>query len=69
MLATAALLVDVGRSLREAFFMFWATLWPLVLGFGISGAVQAFVPRDALRRRLGDHHPPAVARATAYGMV
>jgi hypothetical protein len=69
MLATASFLVDVGRSLREAFFMFWVTLWPLILGFGLSGAVQTFVPRDTLRRKLGDHQPPAVARATAYGMV
>lgn len=69
MLATATFLVDVGRSLREAFFMFWATLWPLILGFGLSGAVQTFVPRDTLRRKLGDHRPTAVARATAYGMV
>lgn len=68
-LATATVLVDVARSLREAFFMFWVTLWPLILGFGLSGAVQAFVPREALRRKLGDHRPPAVARATAYGMV
>jgi uncharacterized protein len=68
-LATASFLVDVGRSLREAFFMFWVTLWPLILGFGLSGAVQTFVPRDTLRRKLGDHRPPAVARATVYGMV
>src|SRR4029079_13177258 len=25
--------IDVTNSLREAFFMFWHTLWPLVLGF------------------------------------
>jgi uncharacterized membrane protein YraQ (UPF0718 family)/YHS domain-containing protein len=68
-LATASVLVDIGRSLREAFFMFWVTLWPLVLGFGISGAVQAFVSRDALRQKLGDHRPAAVARATGFGMV
>jgi uncharacterized membrane protein YraQ (UPF0718 family)/YHS domain-containing protein len=68
-LATATVLVDVGRSLREAFFMFWVTLWPLILGFGLSGAVQTFVPRDTLRRKLGDHGPPAVGRATVYGMV
>ena len=30
-----------GRSLKEGFFMFWETLWPLVLGFTLSGAVQA----------------------------
>ena len=69
MYATATVLVDIGRSLREAFFMFWETLWPLVLGFGIAGAVQAFVSRDALRQRLGDHGVPAVARASLYGMV
>jgi len=69
MFATATVLVDIGRSLREGFFMFWETLWPLVLGFGIAGAVQAFVSRDALRKRLGDHRAPAVARASLYGMV
>ena len=69
MLATATVLVDIGRSLREGFFMFWVTLWPLVLGFGLAGAVQAFVSRDAMRRRLGDHRTPAVLRASGYGMV
>jgi hypothetical protein len=59
----------VGRSLRESFFMFWETLWPLVLGFGLSGAVQAFVSKDAMRRRLGNHRPAAVARASGFGMV
>ena len=68
-LATATVVVDVGRSLREGFFMFWETLWPLVLGFGISGAVQAFVSRDAMQQKLGDHRPRAVLRghrATAW---
>ncbi len=69
MFTTATVLVDIGRSLREGFFMFWETLWPLVLGFGLSGAVQAFVSRDSLRQRLGDHRAPAVARASVYGMV
>lgn len=49
--------------------MFWATLWPLVLGFGLSGAVQSFVSRDAMQRRLGNHRVPAVVRASGYGMV
>ena len=68
-LVVASVLVDIGRSLREAFFMFWATLWPLVLGFGISGAVQTFASRDAMRQKLGDHRPAAVARATGFGMI
>ncbi len=60
---------DVGASLREGFFMFWETLWPLILGFALSGAVQAFIPKEQMQRRLGDHRPPAVARASGYGMV
>jgi uncharacterized membrane protein YraQ (UPF0718 family)/YHS domain-containing protein len=58
-----------GRSLKEGFFMFWETLWPLILGFTLSGAVQAFVSREALQAKLGDHGPAAVARASGYGMA
>ena len=59
----------IGRSLREGFFMFWETLWPLILGFGLSGAVQAFVSRQAMQSKLGDHGPAAITRASLYGMV
>jgi uncharacterized protein len=59
---------DVGRSLGEAFSMFWITWWALVLGFALSGAVQAFVSRQAMQRRLGDHGPAAVTRASLCGM-
>ena len=57
------------RSLREGFFMFWETLWPLILGFGLSGAVQAFVSREAMQSAMGDHRPASVARASFFGMV
>jgi uncharacterized membrane protein YraQ (UPF0718 family)/YHS domain-containing protein len=62
-------LSSIGRSLREAFFMFWETLWALVLGFSLSGAVQAFVPKESMQRVLGDHRPAAVAKASGLGMV
>src|SRR5207302_3495699 len=60
---------DLGESVKEGFFMFWETLWALVLGFGLSGVVQGFVSKDGLRRVMGDHRPAAVARATGFGMV
>jgi len=60
---------EVGRSLREAFFMFWETLWALVLGFTLSGVVQAFVAKESMQRVLGNHRPAAVAKASAFGMV
>lgn len=59
----------VGDSLYEAFSMFWETLWALVLGFGLSGAVQAFVSRGQMQAALGDHRAGAVGRASFFGMV
>ena len=69
LLSVAPVLLDVGRSLREAFFMFWETLWALVLGFTLSGVVQAFVSKDQMRARMGDHRPGTVAKASFFGMV
>lgn len=68
-LAGTHLATDIGHSLRAGFYMFWDTLWALVLGFGLSGAVQAFVSRQKMRQRLGDHRVASVARASVYGMA
>jgi uncharacterized membrane protein YraQ (UPF0718 family)/YHS domain-containing protein len=65
----AVALADIGDSLREAFFMFWETLWALILGFTLSGIVQAFVSKNKLQRYMGDHRPASVARASGFGMV
>jgi hypothetical protein len=53
---------DLGDSAREAFFMFWETLWALILGFALSGAVQAFVSKDQLGRVMGRRDAASVAR-------
>ena len=62
-------LVTIGDSLREAFFMFWETLWALVLGFGLSGAVQAFVSRGQMQRVMGRRGPGALTRSSLLGMA
>lgn len=54
-------------SLREAFFMLWETLWALVLGFSLSGAVQSFVSRADMQRAMGDHRPRTVLRTSLLG--
>ncbi|MCU1596233.1 MAG: hypothetical protein JWO12_3625 [Frankiales bacterium] len=54
-------------SLREGFFMFWETLWALVLGFSLSGAVQSFVSRADMQRAMGDHTPRTVVRTSLLG--
>jgi uncharacterized protein len=61
------LLVDVGHSFREGFFMFWETFWALVLGFGLSGAVQAFASRSEMERLLGRSGPREITRASLLG--
>ncbi|MGH9066284.1 MAG: permease [Acidimicrobiales bacterium] len=59
----------IGQSLAEGGSMLWDTLWALVLGFALSGAVQAFVSRARMRRALGSHSPAVVARASFLGAV
>src|SRR4051812_22031299 len=49
--------------------MFWETLWALVLGFALSGVVQAFVSRAEMQRSLGDHRPRTVVKSGFFGMV
>ena len=62
-------LVTIGDSLREAFFMCWETFWALVLGFGLSGAVQAFVSRGQMQRVMGRRGPAALTRSSLLGMA
>jgi hypothetical protein len=59
----------VTDGLREGFFMFWETLWALVLGFALSGAVQAFVSRGQMEGVLGGEGRGRLGRATFLGMV
>jgi YHS domain-containing protein len=59
----------VGHGFDEAFFMFWETLWALVLGFGLSGAVQVFVSRTEMRNALGDHRPATLGKASFFGVI
>ena len=62
-------LSTIGASLLDGLGMFWETLWALVLGFTLSGMVQAFVSRVRMQRALGDGRPATVAKAGFFGMV
>ena len=63
-LAPAQNLLD---ALSFAFGMFWEILWALILGFALSGVVQAVVSKQEMRRLLPDDSPRSLARATALG--
>ena len=62
--------LDVGRSLREGFFMFWETLWPLILGFGaFRGGAGLREPRADAGRRWATTARPRSPGPSGYGMA
>ena len=65
-----ALLIDaVALALTEAFNMAWEVLWPLILGFALSGAVQAVVSHKSMDRLLGNNSPRSLTFATLFGIA
>jgi len=54
-------------GLANALRMAWEVWWALVLGFALSGIVQAWVPRARLERTLGGRGPKDVSLATGLG--
>src|SRR2546422_1704037 len=54
-------------ALSFAFGMFWEILWALILGFALSGAVQALVSKEEMRRLLPDDSPRTLVIATGLG--
>src|SRR5437879_2936845 len=61
------LIVALGHALWMAFAMFWEILWPLILGFGLSGVVQAVVSKGEMTKLLPDDSPKSLAIATGLG--
>jgi uncharacterized membrane protein YraQ (UPF0718 family)/YHS domain-containing protein len=60
-------LETVWEGLQNALLMAWQVWWALVLGFAISGAVQAWTPRARIQRALGSGGARPVALATGLG--
>jgi len=59
--------VFVVDGLWNAFRMFWEVWWALILGFTLSGIVQAWVPRARLQRAMGGAGAREIAIATGLG--
>jgi uncharacterized membrane protein YraQ (UPF0718 family) len=61
------LVTALAHAFWMAFAMFWEILWPLILGFGLSGVVQAVVSKSEMSRLLPDDSPQSLAIATGLG--
>jgi uncharacterized membrane protein YraQ (UPF0718 family) len=61
----------VGRAILDAlvtaFAMGWEILWALILGFTLSGVIQAVVSHREMSRLLPDDRPRSIAIAVALG--
>jgi uncharacterized membrane protein YraQ (UPF0718 family) len=55
------------HALSTAFAMGWEILWPLILGFGLSGVIQAVVSHRQMSKLLPDDKPTTLLKATVLG--
>jgi uncharacterized membrane protein YraQ (UPF0718 family)/YHS domain-containing protein len=60
-------LETIGDGLGNAFQMAWEVWWALILGFALSGVVQAWVTRPQMERLMGGRGLAATLRATGLG--
>jgi uncharacterized membrane protein YraQ (UPF0718 family) len=58
---------SIGQALLLAVGMFWQVGWSLILGFLLSGMVQAFVSKERMTALLGKNGVREIALATGYG--
>jgi uncharacterized protein len=61
------LIAKLGEGLANAGMMAWEVWWALVLGFGVSAIVQAWVPRERIEAALSGSGTAPVAKATGLG--
>jgi uncharacterized membrane protein YraQ (UPF0718 family)/YHS domain-containing protein len=61
------ILETVADGLWNAFQMAWEVGWALILGFLLSGIVQAWIPRARMERALGGRDLRTVGLATGLG--
>jgi len=54
-------------ALAAAGSMGWHILWPLILGFALSGAIQAVARKEEVGRLMPDDSPRSLAVATGLG--
>jgi uncharacterized membrane protein YraQ (UPF0718 family) len=55
------------HALYTAFSMGWEILWPLILGFALSGAIQAVVSHKQMGELLPDDKPKTLVKASLLG--
>lgn len=63
------ILVSYGEAAKTTAGFFWKSGWAFVLGYAVSGMIQAFVPKRRLTRHMGDPDAKSVSLSTLFGMI
>jgi len=66
---TMSIITAIGEALFMAFSMLWEILWPLILGFALSGIIQALVSHQSMAKALGGDSPRNLTLATLFGIA
>lgn len=56
-----------GESAKTALGFFWKSGWAFVLGYFVSGMIQAFVPKTELTKYMGEADLKSVSLSTFFG--
>jgi len=60
---------NINSSVLDSWWMLYETFWALVIGFSISGLIQAFGSSLLIVEKLGKHNPSSVSRAGFLGAI
>jgi hypothetical protein len=61
------MIAALAHALQMAAAMAWLLVWPLILGFGISAAIQAVVSHSEMAKLLPDDRPRSILKAALLG--
>src|SRR5437667_6517805 len=64
-----SIITAISQALYMALSMLWEILWPLILGFALSGIVQAVVSHQSMAKALGGKAPKNLTLATLFGIA
>lgn len=56
-----------GESAKTALGFFWKSGWAFVLGYFVSGMIQAFVPKGKLTQHMGEADIKSITLSTFFG--
>ena len=69
MIQALELLDPLARGVRTGAGFFWKSGWAFVLGYTVSGMIQAFVPRARLVKLMGGANLRSVGLSTVFGAI